>query len=206
MKILTVSDYVEPGLYRDFDAEKFREIDLILSCGDLPPEYLTFLSAKINAPLWFVRGNHDIRYIRHSPDGCRDLDGELIRFRGLRIMGLEGSRWYNGNPCQYSEKGMRAKIRKLRFRLWWWKGVDIIITHAPPRFIHDEEDLCHRGFRCFRKLINRYQPRYFIHGHIHRHFDSPEQRITRVGRTKIINTYGHYILNAENSKGGNKTV
>ncbi len=37
MKILTVSDQVEPQLCEHFRAERFTGIDLILSCGDLSP-------------------------------------------------------------------------------------------------------------------------------------------------------------------------
>lgn len=194
MKILTVSDVVEPSLYPDFDTKKFRGTELILSCGDLPPEYLTFLTVKTGAPLYYVRGNHDIRYTAKKPEGCRNIDGQLLRFRGLRILGLEGSRWYNGGSCQYTEAQMRTKIRKLMLRLWWWKGADIVITHAPPRFIHDAEDLCHRGFRSFLWLIDRYRPRYFIHGHIHARFADPSHRMTKVNRTAVINTCGFHLM------------
>lgn len=76
----------------------------------------------------------------------------------------------------------------------------MVITHAPPRHIHDAEDLCHRGFRCFRWLIDRYSPSYFIHGHIHRHFNDPSERMTVVGKTKVINTYGYHIFDIEHEK------
>ena len=56
MRILAVSDRVESVLYDRFDRQQFEDIDLILSCGDLPPEYLSFLLGKLNAPLYFVRG------------------------------------------------------------------------------------------------------------------------------------------------------
>ena len=74
------------------------------------------------------------------------------------------------------------------------KGLDIIITHAPPRHIHDGEDQCHRGFECFLNLIERYAPRYFIHGHMHFNYTENAQRITVVNKTKVINSYGHYLF------------
>jgi len=48
MKILTVSDTVEPFLYQHFDSAKAPQAALILSCGDLPPEYLSFLGCEAN--------------------------------------------------------------------------------------------------------------------------------------------------------------
>ena len=89
---------------------------------------------------------------------------------------------------------MRAQIRSLWFRFWRLKKLDIIITHAPPRYIHDAEDRCHKGFRCYRRLIDRQQPDYFIHGHIHTFFDKPADRISLVGNTQVINTYGFHII------------
>jgi len=194
MKILSVSDYVVSTLYDNFDAEQFPKIDLILSCGDLPPEYLSYLLASFNVPVYYVRGNHDIRYDSKPPGGCLDLHARLIQFQGIKMLGLEGSRWYSGGPNQYTEKEMRKIIRGLRSKIWWQKGVDIIITHAPPRYIHDAEDLCHRGFKSFRWLIDHYCPIYFIHGHIHADFSDPAERITKINKTKIINTYGYYIF------------
>lgn len=194
MKILAVSDYVAPALYDNFKPECFQGLDLIISCGDLPPEYLTFLAFKINVPLFYVKGNHDIRYDSKHPGGCIHLDSKIFKYKGLRIMGFDGSRWYNGNVNQFTESQMRKKIRKMRLKLWWNKGVDIIITHAPPRFINDAEDLCHRGFKSFLPLIEKYSPLYFLHGHIHMNFTDHSQRITIVNKTKVINACGYYIF------------
>ncbi len=197
MKILTVSDVVVPDLYKRFDKKAFPDIDLVMACGDLPPEYLTFLCHSFGGPLFYVRGNHDIRYNEKPPQGCTDIHGRIVKHQGLKIVGLGGSRWYNGGSNQYTEQEMKKYIRTLKFPLWWGRGVDIVITHASPRFIHDAEDPCHRGFRCFGTFIDKYRPAYFIHGHIHRDFDSPEERITRVNTTKVINTYGYNIIHID---------
>jgi Icc-related predicted phosphoesterase len=194
MKLLSVSDYVVSTLYDNFDARHFPKIDLILSCGDLPPEYLSYLFSSFKAPLYYVRGNHDIRYDSKPPDGCIDLNARLVQFQGIRMLGLEGSRWYSGGPHQYTEKEMRKIIRGLRPKIWWQRGIDIIITHAPPRYIHDAEDLCHRGFKSFQWLIDHYSPIYFIHGHIHAEFSDPSERITKINKTKVVNTYGFYLF------------
>jgi len=194
MKILTVSDQVEPLLYDRFDPSRFEGVDLILSCGDLPPEYLTFLVTQFNVPLYYVKGNHDIRANGYNPGGCVDLDGKLIWHQGLRILGFEGCHWYNGKPHQYTEHQMRKKIRRLRFNIWRKGGVDIVITHAPPRHIHDAEDRCHMGFKSFRRLIDRYGPRYFIHGHMHFNYTTNPQRITVINQTQVVNTYGYFLF------------
>ena len=194
MKILTLSDRVEPILHDQFDRRQFADVDLVLACGDLPPEYLSFVSGKLNVPLYFVRGNHDLRYDAGSPQGCINLADGLVQFKGKNILGLEGSRWYNGGLYQYTEAQMGAVIRRLRPKIWWHKGIDVVVTHAPPRHIHDAEDLCHRGFKSFRRLIDKYHPKYFIHGHIHRYFSDPGERVTIVDATKVVNTYGYNIL------------
>ncbi len=194
MKLLCVSDIVSPQLYEHFDPERFSRIDLVVSCGDLPPEYLVYLLSTFNVPVYYVRGNHDIRYDNKPPGGCTDLHGRIVRHGPLRILGLEGSRWYNGGPNQYTESQMRHLAWRLRPKLWWQGGVDLIVTHAPPRFIHDAEDLCHRGFRTFRKLIKWYNPCYFLHGHIHAHFNKFAERVTREGSTQVINCLGYCLL------------
>ncbi|MBF0200011.1 MAG: metallophosphoesterase [Desulfamplus sp.] len=200
MKILTVSDVVIPELYREFDINRFHDIDLVLGCGDLPPEYLAFLLHAMNAPLYYVKGNHDLRYDSSPPMGCLDIHGRIVKFKGLNIMGLGGSRWYNGGINQYTEAEMRKTIRRMIPSLWWHRCIDILITHAPPRHVHDAEDRCHRGFDSFCRFISRKKPRYLIHGHIHRTFDHPRERITLVEKTEVINTYGYHILEINDDK------
>jgi Icc-related predicted phosphoesterase len=200
IKILSVSDTVEPILKQPSNSGPFADIDVIISCGDLAPEYLSVLVHSFNAPLYYVCGNHDIRYKSKPPGGGLNLHGRLISFEGINIVGFEGSHWYNGGPYQYTEAQMQSIIRRLRPRPWWRGGIDVVVTHAPPRHIHDAKDPCHRGFECFYRLIKKYQPSYFIHGHIHRTFDDPSDRTTRVGKTEVVNTYGYHILEIENSR------
>jgi uncharacterized protein len=200
LKLLCLADTVEACLYDRFDHGRFGDVDLVLSCGDLPPEYLSFLVSATGGPVYYVRGNHDIRYDTKPPLGAMDLHGRVVDHQGIRILGLEGSRWYNGGPNQYTDSQMKAMIRKLWPRLWFRKPVDIIFTHAPPRGVNDREDLCHRGFRCFGRLIEQLRPRYFIHGHIHGPFDSLDARTTQVDATRVINAYGHVLLEIDTQK------
>lgn len=194
MNILSVSDFTVPELENNFNKNKFPKIDLIISCGDLQPEYLTFLYSSFNVPLFYVRGNHDIRYKTRPPGGCEDIDQKIVRFNDHNFLGLEGSNWYNGGPVQYTERQMNAKIWSLKPKIWFKKGIDIVVTHAPPRHIHDAEDRCHQGFVCFRRLIEKYKPMFFLHGHIHAEFSNPSERETVFEETKVVNTCGMNII------------
>jgi len=195
MKILSVADCVAKELLDPVGGgPAIQGVELIISCGDLPPEYLSALRHRYDAPLLYVLGNHDLRYEESPPVGCSHIDRYIVTVGTTRIIGFSGSRWYNGNINQYTEKQMARFIRKLRFSLWRHKGVDLVISHASPRFIHDAEDPCHRGFRAYRQFIDKYQPRYFIHGHIHTLFEDDSERITKVHSTTVINSYGYYVL------------
>ena len=195
MKILAVADVVSPRLLETADGKPFiPNVDLIISCGDLPPEYLTALHFRYDAPLYYVLGNHDIRYDRSPPKGCICIDRRLMIHHHIRVVGFSGSRWYNGGMNQYTEVQMAAAIRAMIFPLWRHRGVDLVVTHASPRYIHDAEDNCHKGFRSFRRFIERYKPRYFVHGHIHVLFENDSERMTVIDSTRVINSYGYTTI------------
>lgn len=195
MRILSVSDFTVPELTDQFDRKYFGKIDLMLACGDLQPEDLTSLVSKFDVPLYYIKGNHDIRPDFNSKTwGCTDIHGKIVKFEGLNIMGLEGSIWYNGGMLQYTESQMKTMLWGMKIPIWLNRGIDIVITHAPPRFIHDGEDRCHMGFEAYRWLIKKYSPQYLIHGHIHNSFSDPSERITLVNKTQVINTCGYNIL------------
>ncbi|SDO58124.1 metallophosphoesterase family protein [Desulforhopalus singaporensis] len=195
MKILTVAD-TECGELLDpvKGGPPLAGIDLILGCGDLAPEYLTTLRNRFEVPLYYVLGNHDLRHHHSPPQYCTPIHRRIVNFNNLGIIGFSGSRWYNGSANQYTEKQMAGYIGKMRFGIWKNRGIDIVIAHAPPRFINDAEDPCHRGFRSYRRLIDKYRPSYFLHGHIHTLFDDDNQRITTINNTSVINCYGFYVL------------
>ncbi len=194
MKILSISDILVKELETEFDGSLFEGIDLILSCGDLPPEYLTKVMTLVGAPLFYIKGNHDIRYQSKPPQGCLDLHRKIVKFKGYKIIGFDGSNWYNGGPNQYTDKQMKKMIKSLRASIWFNKGIDIVLTHAPPRYLGDAEDRCHMGFESFRNLISKYKPECFVHGHIHKAFKKNEDRVTVFNQTKIINSCGYHIF------------
>ena len=194
LKILTVSDFIDESLTQRVENKTLEPVDLIISCGDLAPEYLSFLRDRLDKPLFYVKGNHDIRYSPSNPVGCKNIHAKLIQFKSLKIMGLEGSIWYNGGMNQYTDREMKKMISGMWFSLWRKGGVNLVVTHAPPKDIQDGPDHCHTGFDSFVKLIEKKNPHYFIHGHIHKEFKTLEQRTTIVNSTRVINTCGFTIL------------
>ncbi|MFD2328178.1 metallophosphoesterase [Cohnella sp. GCM10020058] len=192
MKILVVSDEESKYLWDHFDATKFKDIELVISCGDLKAEYLSFLVSVIHAPLFYVHGNHDSDYKLNPPEGCQCIEGQIVTYKGLRFLGLGGSHRYSAGGHQYSEKQMNWRISKIKPRLWFHKGIDILITHAPAYKLGDGEDLCHKGFVCFRDFMDAYRPKLLLHGHQHLNYGRNE-RIHHYHHTKIVNAFGYYV-------------
>lgn len=199
MKILVIADYESPYLWDYFEKSKLEGIDLILSAGDLNSAYLEFLATCTPIPIMYVHGNHDHSYDSKPPLGCQCIDDDVVEFKGLRILGLGGSMCYNYGKYQYSEKQMSARIKKLRMKLWRKGGVDIILTHAPIRGFHDQEDLPHLGFECFGSLVEKYHPKYFIHGHVHKNYSRDFKREDLYKDTIVVNGYERYILEIPDS-------
>lgn len=193
MRILAVGDKESRYIWDHFDRERFKDIDLILSSGDLKSEYLSFLVTMIKAPLFYVHGNHDTRYDVKEPLGCTSLDDNLITYNNIRILGLGGSQEYNKGKFQYTEKAMKTRIKKLKRTLKKNNGFDILLTHAPAYGLGDGDDLCHRGFESFINLLDEYNPKYFIHGHQHLTYGR-QKRVLNYKETSIINAYEYHIF------------
>ncbi len=195
MKILLIADEEEKRLYDDYDPAELRDVDLILSAGDLNPHYLEFLVTAGHAPLLYVHGNHDEVYAQRPPLGCDCVDDRIYDFRGLRILGLGGSMRYKDGSYMYTEREMERRIERLRAAIALRNGIDILITHAPAKGYGDLEDLPHQGFRCFNEFLERYHPKYMIHGHVHPCYGGDFQRMREhPSGTRIINGYGKYLL------------
>lgn len=194
MKLLLVSDKESPYLWDHYQPGRLKDYDLILSCGDLKAQYLSFLVTMGRAPLLYVHGNHDVRYAAAPPEGCCCIEDKLYLHNGLRILGLGGSPHYSGGAHQYTEAEMARRIRRLQWKIRRAGGVDIVVSHAAPTGFASDESYAHRGFDCFTALIERYQPRYFIHGHVHMNYAHALPRIQALGNTTIVNAYERYEL------------
>jgi Icc-related predicted phosphoesterase len=191
---MLLADVESNYIWDYFQPEKFRDIDIMISCGDVKAEYLSFLVTMIKAPLFYVPGNHNDKYRTLPPEGCIDIDGKIITYKGIRIMGLGGSRRYNMGHYQYTEKQMGKRIFKMKPKLWRSKGIDILVTHSPAFGIGDGDDLCHTGFKAFYKVLDKYLPKYFVHGHQHLSYGYNIDRVTKYKETTIINGYDYYIF------------
>jgi Icc-related predicted phosphoesterase len=207
MKILCISDQIDPLVYSSSIKERFKDIDLILSAGDLPMDYLDFVVSSLNKPLLFVFGNHHLNSFTGLADGGPNGYGvihagsRVIREGGLIVAGLGGSMRSNRGYNQYTKFQMYWQILRLVpallfNRLFRGRFLDVLLTHAAPRGIHDREDLCHQGFDAFLWFMRVFKPRYLIHGHIHL-YDFSEVRSTEYSKTRVVNAYNHYIIDTE---------
>ena len=194
MKILTVSDEECAALWDYYVPGRLREYDLIISCGDLKASYLSFLVTMARCPVLYIHGNHDTGYSHKPPEGCDCIDDHFVVYNGIRILGLGGCRKYHPGPHQYTEKEMRRRIRKLKFQLWKHKGVDIVVTHAAPEGLGDDEDVAHWGFQSLRDLIEQYHPTYLVHGHVHMTYNHNIPREMEHQGTKVVNAFERYVI------------
>lgn len=202
MNILAISDIELGFIYNVQIAQRFRNVDLVISCGDLPYYYLEFIISMLDRPLYYVRGNHASKVEittageRSSPWGALDLHRRHRRTpQGLLLAGIEGSVRYNYGPHQYSQAQMWLMVLGLvpglvYNRLRYGRFLDIFVTHAPPWGIHDMDDLPHQGIKAFRWLLRVFRPAYHLHGHIHVYRN--DTRIeTRFADTTVLNCFGY---------------
>jgi Icc-related predicted phosphoesterase len=168
-------------------------VELILSCGDLPRDYLESLADRFRVPLLYVRGNHD----RGDNFPGEDIDGRVVTTAGLRLLGFEGCMWYNGRGVQYTEREMWWRVLRARASGWRCRRVDVVVAHASPLGVHDGRDRAHTGYRAFWSVLRRFRPRYFVHGHNHLSYGTKGARITTVGGTQIVNAYRSIVLETD---------
>ncbi len=233
MKLLCVSDQIDPAVYSTTAKKRFSDIDAILCAGDLPMDYIDFIVTTLNKPAYFVFGNHNLgefnfyhkhptlisvpahsyaaetsinhchgaEYLGFRTHRAQELqitDPATGKTRPLLLAGISGSKRYNNGLNQYTEQQMRHKLlmmwpHLIANKLKYGRYLDIFLTHAPPRHIHDQEDPCHQGFECFNTFIEKFMPAWVVHGHIHL-YDLRAERVTVKGSTTIVNAFGYYII------------
>jgi Icc-related predicted phosphoesterase len=204
MRILAVSDVEDEAITASLP-DRAGTIDLVLGCGDLTYEYLDFVATAVAAPMRAVHGNHDVPpeemddpSIRVWWDGI-DLHARVVSIDGVLVGGLEGSPRYSRGPFQSSEVDMWLAILRMLpglvlNRIRRGRFIDVLVTHAPPRGIHDRADPAHRGFVSFRTFLRWFRPRYHVHGHTHV-YDSRTVTQTQFGGTTVVNAYGARTIN-----------
>ena len=196
MKILLLADTEDPALWDYYRKEHLAGCEMILAAGDLKAEYLTFLVTMSNLPVFYVHGNHNAAYDHYPPEGCECIDDRLVTVNGLRILGLGGSAVYSGGKYQYTERQMKRRIARLKGKVRRMGGVDIVLTHCPPKGFGDADDYAHRGFEAFLPMLDKWKPKALVHGHVHMTYGRTPREL-RCGDTRIINAYQKYMLEME---------
>ena len=200
MKILAIADEESRYLWDFYEPGKLKDIDLIISCGDLNPDYLMFLVTLSNVPVLYVHGNHDEKYETKPPEGCVCIEDDIFVFKGVRILGLGGSMRYRPGKHQYTDAQMNRRVRKLWWKLWRKKGFDILVTHAPAYQLNDGMDLPHQGFTAFRSLMEKYKPKSFLHGHVHLNYGRRHKRYDQYEETQVVNAFERCIIEYDETK------
>ncbi len=208
MKILTISDQIDPQVYSDRLSDRYGDVEFVISCGDLSYMYLEYILTVLNRPMYYVHGNHDpvqehnMGEPRPYPFGGINIHRKIIRKHDLLLAGVEGSILYNRRtPYQHSQASMWNHVFRLvpgliYNRLFFGRYLDIFVTHAPPRGVHEGADWTHQGINAFRWLINIFKPAFHFHGHIH--YYRPDDAVeTLVGETTVINTYRSRLINID---------
>jgi Icc-related predicted phosphoesterase len=210
MKILAISDQVVDSLYQPSMVKRFGDVDLIISCGDLPYSYMEYIVTMLNKPMYYVHGNHDltVEYTesgkkRLAPGGIESLNScTAIGPHGMLLAGLEGSIRYDPRSSfQFTQtemnlKAWRLSLRLLRNRMKYGRALDVLVTHSPPFGVGDGPDYAHLGFKVFNSLIKRFKPKLLLHGHQHT-YTGPKPG-TLVGSTNVFNVFPYRVIEWEN--------
>jgi Icc-related predicted phosphoesterase len=204
VKILAVCDQVVERLYDLIPQGHFRDVSLLVGCGDLPYDYLEHMVSALNVDLLYVPGNHDPAHDPRSNatrvQGGMNLDLRTHRFRGLLLAGFGGSvRYRPDGPNQYTQTDafVRAAmlVPGLLLNRWRYrKPLDVLITHSPPYGINDDESAAHRGLKAINWLLSWTRPRFHLHGHMHSLRRNLTPDINHLGPTSIINVFPYRVI------------
>ena len=208
VRVLVIADEEAPNLH----VRTLRDLapDLVLAAGDLPWDYLEFVASCVNAPMVFVPGNHDPALARPRwntfmeyddsgdsvsdprPHGATNADQSVVTAAGLRIAGLGGCVRYKPGPHQYTQRQYDGRAKRLLRRARRGGPVDILLTHAPPYGLGDGDDQPHEGIKALHGVIDRLQPSWHLHGHVHPYGQAMPDR--HVGPTTIRNVIPWKVL------------
>ena len=197
-RLMLLADFVHPFVYREGFPQGAPTVDLVLAAGDLPGYYLEFLASKLTVPIVYVHGNHANEYVnegdgRIPPRGVIPAHGRVVQEAGLRIAGWGGSpRYRRDGHGQYSEFEARRGLGLLSWRAR--RGVEVLLTHAPPLGPHAGTDFAHRGCREITRFMNRRRPGLVVHGHIHEYEGKKLEYQDEPSGARVINAYGYRVI------------
>jgi hypothetical protein len=194
IRVLAVSDQLDPTLIDQRNRVGIGPIDFIVGCGDLSREDLGFIADAINAPIVYIRGNHDTNE-RWSHSDCCPEASESTAVRRLSGLPLAGLTWpgHGGPHAVRSEGKAWSQVLRLATRRLGRSGPVIVFSHVPPFGAGDLPDgEYHRGFRGYRWLLERLQPPLWLHGH------TPLADVidwqSRCGNTTVVNVTGAVVV------------
>jgi Icc-related predicted phosphoesterase len=208
VRVLVIADEEAPNLH----VRALRDLapELVLSAGDLPWDYVEYVACTTNVPTVFVPGNHDpeiprVKRTRQGtyvcdgmpcdgprPRGAVNADQQVVEAAGLRIAGLGGCVRYRPGPHQYTQREYVRRTKRLLRRARGRGPVDVLLTHAPPLGLGDGEDRPHVGVAALHTALERLEPTWHLHGHIHPYGQKMPDR--QVGATTIRNVIPWRVL------------
>jgi len=207
VRVLVIADEEAPNLH----VQTLRDIapQLVLAAGDLPWHYIEYVASAVDAPVVFVPGNHDPEIHRPwrsrdpftadgvlrdgpRPHGATNADQRVVEAAGLRIAGLGGCVRYKPGPHQYTQSQYDGRARRLLRRSKRGGPVDVLLTHAPPLGLGDGDDKPHEGIEALHPVLERLEPTWHLHGHIHPYGRAMADR--QLGPTTIRNVIPWKVL------------
>jgi hypothetical protein len=207
IRILAVSDILEPTLIDARNRQALAPIDFIVGCGDLDHDDLAFIADGFDAPLMYVHGNHDTNERwRKCAEVCPEPINSTatIRQSGLSVAGLtwpgvRGKRGHRSETAAWNQ-AMRLATRRLGR-----PEPLIVLSHVPPLGSGDvATDAYHRGFKGYRWLLQRLEPVLWLHGHTP--LAATRDWQLQVGRTTIANVTGAVLIELTPPKPGTKPI
>jgi Icc-related predicted phosphoesterase len=208
MKFLCVANQIDSYVFSKLIKERFPDVDAILAAGDIPLEYIDYLGAALEKPVFYIQGDH--HFYSETGQAPKATPADFVSLKArigqntVLIAGASGSCRHNENPLQYS-KSTKYTDKQMFFRLLALvpslmlnklksgRYLDIFLTHVPPFGINDFNEPAFKSFACYRWFIERFKPKFLVHGHIHM-YDSKDPRVTEYKNTSVVNACGHHVI------------
>jgi len=196
LRILAVSDEPQAELWGGIERDHFGPVQMLVSCGDLAPAYLSYLEGTLRVPFVYAIGNHDLdtawedqasRFLPTRPHGA-----QIVRVAGVDVVVLD---WPGRDKRRTRAQDRMAWADAIRVRvttLIQRRAPLIVVSHVAPHGAGDDRDVYHQGFGGYRWLAERLRPALWLHGHTTP--ASQPERVTHIGPTTCVNVTGAWVI------------